>query len=98
MILPWLMGKNLYAIVGLIALGGAIVSGLYIKGYRDAQRKWALEMADRNKELAALSGKDEAEIAAEDKAAKATDAAVSGAISQVCVITPETARLMASIR
>ena len=60
----WLRSLNVYLIVALIALGGAIVSGLYIKGYRDAQRKWALEMADRNKEIAKQAGTDAAEVAA----------------------------------
>lgn len=95
---PWLKSINLYATVALIALGGAIVSGLYIKGYRDAQRKWALEMADKNKEIAKQAGKDEAEVSANDKAGEVADAVVAGAVAQTCVLTDQTAKLLASVK
>ena len=90
--------KNLWLLGVAILLGGAIVSGIYLKGARDEQRKWALEMAERNKELAALSGKDEAEVSANDEAGKVADAVVAGAVSQVCPVTADTARLLASVR
>lgn len=90
--------KNLIAIGALIALGGTIVTGIYVAGIRHEQRKWALEMAERNKPIIEQRGKDEAELAAEAAAAANTDAAVAGAISQMCPATAETARLMASVR
>jgi hypothetical protein len=90
--------KNIIALGALVVLGGLIVSGIYMAGVRHEQRKWALEMADRNKDLAEQRGKDEAEIAAGDKAGKAADAVVAGAVSQSCVLTEQTAKLLASVR
>lgn len=94
----WLKSLNLYLAVGLVALGGAIVSGIYIKGARDNQRKWVLEMAERNKPLVRLSAQDTAEVPANDKAGEETAAVVAGAISQSCLATEETARLVARVK
>lgn len=94
----WLKSLNLYLVVGLVALGGAVVSGIYIKGARDEQRKWVLEMAERNKPLVKLSATDEFEVPANDKAGEETAAVVTGAITQQCVITVETARLVSSVK
>src|SRR5262245_34728788 len=97
--LSWLNAtKNLWLLGIAVALGGAIVSGIYMSGVRHEQRKWALEMAERNKPILEQRGKDEAEIASGEEAGKAVDAAVKGSLSQACVLTPETAKLLASVK
>lgn len=94
----WLKSLNLYAMGALFILGAAAVSGIYLKGARDEQRKWALEMAERNKPILEQRGKDEAEVPANDAAGEHTAAVVAGAVKQECVLTPETVRLFAGIR
>jgi uncharacterized protein DUF2514 len=90
--------KNLWLLGVAVVLGGAIVTGIYMAGVRHEQRKWALEMADRNKDLVEQRGTDTAEIAATDKANEQADTVVAGAIGQSCPVTAETARLLAEVR
>jgi hypothetical protein len=94
----WLKSLNLYAVVALIGLGGVIVSGIFIAGERHNQRKHEAAAARINVPLAEMRGRDEAEVAAETRAAKATDDAIAGAVQQQCILTEDTARLLASVR
>jgi hypothetical protein len=90
--------KNVIAIGALIALGGLIVTGIYTAGIRHEQRKWALEMASRNAPILEQRGKDEAELAAGAEAAKAVDTAVAAGVTQSCILTPQSAKLLAEVR
>jgi hypothetical protein len=98
MILPWLKSINIWLAVAFVLLGAAIVSGAYISGIRHEQRIWALEMAARNKPIAEQRGRDEVEVPAEDARLEAKVGEVSAAVTQSCVLTPETARLLSSLR
>lgn len=98
MILSWLGGKNLYAMAALVVLGGVIVTGLFSAGARHERRKAEAETAKVNVPIAEQRGQDEAQVPANDEAGKAAASAVAGAVKQQCIITGETARLLASLR
>lgn len=89
---------NLYAYGALVALGALIVVGIFNAGARHNQMRHDSATAKVNLPIVEQRGKDEAEIAAEAEASKKSDAVVAGAISQQCVLTSETAKLLASVR
>lgn len=92
------MSLNIYGYAAVAILGGLIVIGLFNAGARHNQMQHDNATAQVNAPILEQRGKDEAELAAEAAAAKNTDAAVAGAISQMCPATAETVRLMASVR
>jgi hypothetical protein len=92
--LPWLKSTNLWLAAGILAM----VILVFTAGERHESRKAASELAKVNVPLAKLSGTDAAEVPANDEAGKTTADAVAGAVSQTCPLTPESARLLASVR
>jgi hypothetical protein len=95
---PWLKSINLYAIVGLIVIGGVVAQGLVMKGERNERRKHALETMAVNTKIVSVRAYDEAELAAEAAKAAKTDAEVKAALRQSLILTEETAHLLGSIR
>jgi hypothetical protein len=95
---PWLKSFNLYAIVGLVVLGGAIVSGIYLKGARDNERKHALATMAVNSKIVSARAYDESEISTEAAKAAKTDAEVRAAVRQSLILTEETAALLALVK
>jgi hypothetical protein len=96
--MPWLKSLNLYAIGVLVVLGGVIVAGIFNAGEQHNQMKHDGATAKVNIPIVEDRGKDEAEVPANDQAGKATADAVAGAVSQTCVLTPETVKLLAGLR
>jgi hypothetical protein len=92
-IIPWVNKNTVMA----LAVAGLLIL-VFTTGVKYEQRKDAAELAEVNVPLAKLSGTDAAEVPANDKAGKATADAVAGAVSQTCPLTPESARLLASVR
>jgi hypothetical protein len=94
--------KNIIAVVGLVMLGGMIVTGLYTAGQRAERNKQAAEVAKVNSVIVEDRGKDEAEIAASDKRAQEIDAAVKKELelkaNQRFILDEETAKLLGSVR
>lgn len=95
---PWLKSPNFYAIGLLVFLGAGILIATFVVGVRYERRGNASEIADTNVPLAHQRGKDEAELSAEDKTAKAVDEAVRKALSKRFILDAETARLLSSVR
>jgi hypothetical protein len=89
--------KNIIACVALVLLGVTIVFGSIRIGVKMERNKNAAETAATNTIIAEDRGKDEAEIAAAETAAKSTDAAVKGALKQTLILDEETARLLSSV-
>jgi hypothetical protein len=89
---------NLYAMLALVVLGGTIVTGIFMAGARHNELRHEAAAAEVNAPIIEQRGKDEAELAAEKAAAERADAAVAGAISQVCPVTEATANLLASVK
>jgi hypothetical protein len=83
--------KNIIAVVGLVMLGGMIVTGIYTAGQRAERNKTAAEMAPINTSIVADRGKDEAEIAANEKAGSEVDATVKANLKQTFIIEDQTA-------
>jgi hypothetical protein len=94
MLLPWLKSPNLWLVAGILAM----VLVIFSAGQRYEERKTEAEVAAVNVPIAEQRGKDEAEVAAEAAAAKTSDAVVSEAIKQTCVLTAETAKLLGEVR
>jgi hypothetical protein len=94
--------KNIIAVVGLVMLGGMIVTGLYTAGQRAERNKQAAEVGKVNTVIVEDRGKDEAEIAASDAEAKKIDAAVAKQLelkmNQRFILDEETAKLLGSVR
>jgi hypothetical protein len=93
-----LKSLNLSAMAALVVLGGMAVAGIFMAGARHNELRHEAATAEVNAPIIEQRGKDEAELAAEKAAAERADAAVAGAISQVCPVTEETARLLASVK
>lgn len=89
---------NAYKNLVLLGVGAAFVAAVFFTGVKYEQRKDDAEIAAVNVPLAKQAGKDEAEVAANDEAGKATDAVVAGAIAQTCVLTPETVKMLAGLK
>jgi hypothetical protein len=90
--------KNIIAVVGLVMLGGLIVTGIYTAGQRAERNKTAAEMAPINTSIVADRGKDEAEIASDAKDADKIDAAVKAALNARFILDEDTAKLLGSVK
>lgn len=89
---------NAYKNLVLLGIGAAFIAAVFFTGVKYEQRKDAAEIAEVNVPLAKLSGQDEAQVPANEEAGKAADAVVAGAVGQQCILTDQTARLLASVR
>jgi hypothetical protein len=89
--LPWIVGKNVYAVVALVAIGAMIITAPYIAGRRAERNKQAAEIAKTNSVIVEARGKDEAEIAANDKAGKEVDETVKANLKQTFIMDKDTA-------
>jgi outer membrane murein-binding lipoprotein Lpp len=95
MIFSWL---NAYKNVLLIAIGAAVVGLIFTAGIRHEARKHEAATARVNLPIVEARGRDEAEIAANDQAAKVADAAVAAGVTQTCPLNAPTAKLLAEVR
>jgi hypothetical protein len=95
--LPWLAGKNLYAMLALVAVGGMIVTGIYTSGQRAERNKQAAEMAKINAPIIEQRAKDEAELAAEALGAEMAAKAFASAPRQSLILNEETAKALGSV-
>jgi hypothetical protein len=96
--MAWLKLPTFYAIVLAVAVGGLIVTGIFRAGVKYEQRKDEAEMAKINAPIIEQRGKDEAEIAAEAKAAETIDAAVKANIKQKFVLDQDTAQWLGAVK
>ena len=90
--------KNIVGAVALVMLGVTIVTGSYVAGKRAERNKGAVEIAKVNVPLAKLSGKDGAEVQAEDASLKAKEVAAAGAVKQSFILNEETVRWINGVR
>jgi hypothetical protein len=90
--------KNIIAVVGLVMLGGMIVTGIYTAGQRAERNKTVAEMAPINTSIVADRGKDEVELAAEAFAAEMRDKVFASAPRQQFILDAETAKLLGSVK
>jgi hypothetical protein len=84
-------GKNLYAGIALVVVGGMIVAGIFNMGRRFEKGENAAELAAVNAPIVEQRGKDEAEIAANDKAGKDVDETVKANLKQTLILDKDTA-------
>lgn len=94
----WLRSLNLYAVIALVALGGTIVTGIYMAGARNERNKVIAETMTLNTKIIEARAEDRAAIAADAARAAKTDAEVKAAVRQKLILTKETARLLASVK
>jgi hypothetical protein len=80
-----------YAIGMAVIAGGLIVTGIYTSGQRSERNKQAAEMAKINAPIIEQRAKDEAELAASDKAAKDVDETVKANLKQTLILDKDTA-------
>jgi hypothetical protein len=93
--IAWL---NAYKNLVLLGVGAAFVVFVFAAGARHNERKHEAATAELNAPILEQRGKDEAELAAEAKAAETVDTSVKGALAQKCLATEETAKLLAGVR
>ena len=89
---------NFYAYGLLAFVVVLIVTGIYTAGQRAERNKQAAEIAKTNAVIVEARGKDEAEIAAQDKAAETVDAAVKAKIKQTLILDGETATWLGLVK
>lgn len=94
--------KAIVGYVALVLLGVTIVSGSYISGQRAERNKQAAEIAKVNAPIIEQRGKDEAELAAQEEAAKRIDAAVKAELelkkNERFILDPDTAKLLGAVK
>jgi hypothetical protein len=96
--IPWIKSPNLYAMAALVILGGVIVAGIFQAGVKHERNEVNARTMEVNTKIVEARAEDRAALAAEAAEAVKTDAEVRAGITQACVLTEETAKLLALVK
>lgn len=90
----WLKSINLYAALGLVLVGGLIVTGIFNAGANYNEGKHERATAQTNTLIVEQRGKDEVEMAAEKLAAEMRDKVFASSPRQKLILDEATAKLL----